>query len=238
MSSNPIVLVKDVYKSYRYGRGYVRALRGVSLEVGRGEIACLVGPSGSGKTTLLNIVAGIDFPDSGEVVVDGVNVSKLRGRELAQYRLRKVGYVFQFFNLIPALTVWENVELPLALAGVGKEERARTVEYLLEVVGVRHLASRTPDSLSGGEQQRVAIARALANKPAVVLMDEPSANIDVENTVKIMELVARLSKELGQSFIIATHDYIVARSCTVSYKMRDGVVIARFTGPDVSKALL
>ncbi|MEM4831234.1 MAG: ABC transporter ATP-binding protein [Sulfolobales archaeon] len=239
MSSAAIVLLKDVRKTYKYGKSYVRALRGVSLEVSKGSIVCIVGPSGSGKTTLLNIIGGIDLPDSGIVVVDGVEVGKLRGRDLAQYRLRKVGYVFQFYNLIPTLTVWENVELPLSLAGVDRRAREERVRELLDAVGISHLANRTPDTLSGGEQQRVTIARALANRPAVVLMDEPSANIDVDNTLKIMELVERLNKDMEQTFIIATHDPLVARYCATIYKIRDGYVISKYEGRDaVSKALM
>ncbi|MCX8185279.1 MAG: ABC transporter ATP-binding protein [Sulfolobales archaeon] len=237
MSSELIVAVKDVYKTYRYGKNYVRALKGVTLEVVRGDIVCLVGPSGSGKTTLLNIIGGIDSPDSGSVIVDRISVSKLRGRELSDYRLKKVGYVFQFYNLIPVLTVAENIELPLTLANVDKKTREERVKILLEAVGLTHLASRTPDSLSGGEQQRVAIARALANNPAIVLMDEPSANIDVENTIKIMKLVEKLNREIGQTFIIATHDTLVVKSCFKIYRIRDGVIIGRYTGDDIAKAL-
>ncbi|MDW8010802.1 MAG: ATP-binding cassette domain-containing protein, partial [Sulfolobales archaeon] len=151
---------------------------------------------------------------------------------------RKIGYVFQFYNLVPVLTVAENVELPLALAGVDKKIREGRVRELLEAVGLAHLASRTPDSLSGGEQQRVAIARALANNPAVVLMDEPSASIDVESTVKIMKLVEKLNGELGQTFIIATHDVLVARSCSKIYKIRDGMVVGVYSGDNVARALL
>lgn len=237
MSRVTVVSVKDVHKTYKYGRGYVRALRGVSLEVAKGDIVCIVGPSGSGKTTLLNIIGGIDFPDSGAVVVDGVEVGKLRGRDLALYRLKKIGYVFQFYNLIPALTVRENVELPLALAKVSQRVREEKVRALLESVGLSHLAGRTPDSLSGGEQQRVAIARALANDPSVVLMDEPSANIDVENTMKIMKLVEKLNKEIGQTFIVTTHDVLVAKFCSTIYKIRDGAIVGKYEGREVAKVL-
>jgi len=235
--SSAVVSLKEVFKTYRYGRTYVRALRGVTLSIDRGDIACVVGPSGSGKSTLLNIIAAVDAPDRGEVVVDGVEVHRLKGVELALYRLRKVGYVFQFYNLIPTLTVWENVELPLALAGVPKAERSRRVSQLLEAVGIPHLANRTPDSISSGEQQRVAIARALANTPAVVLMDEPSASLDVENTTKVMELVSKLNKSLGQTFIIATHDPLVARYCRTVFKLRDGQIIGVLRGAELAEVL-
>jgi len=237
MSREDAVTVKNVVKVYRYGRHAYEALRGVTMSVGRGEVACIVGPSGSGKTTLLNIIGGLDKPDTGAVIVDGVDVAKLSEAELTRFRLFKVGYVFQLYNLIPTLTVLENVELPMYLAGVSKEVRRKRAVELLEMVGLERYADKTPDMLSGGEQQRVAIARALANNPAVVLMDEPTGALDTENTRKLMTLVKKLNRELGQTFIIATHDVLVARECTKIFTIRDGKIEGVYSPAELSKAL-
>jgi putative ABC transport system ATP-binding protein len=207
------------------------------MSVGRGEVVCIVGPSGSGKTTLLNIIGGLDKPDTGVVIVDGVNVAKLSEAELTKFRLFKVGYVFQLYNLIPTLTVLENVELPMYLAGVSKDIRRKRAVELLEIVGLERYADKTPDMLSGGEQQRVAIARALANNPAVVLMDEPTGALDTENTRKLIALVKKLNRELGQTFIIATHDVLVARECTKIFTIRDGKIEGVYSPAELSKAL-
>uniref|UniRef100_A0A7C4FEJ1 ABC transporter ATP-binding protein n=1 Tax=Ignisphaera aggregans TaxID=334771 RepID=A0A7C4FEJ1_9CREN len=237
MSRRGAVIVKNVVKAYRYGRVIYEALRGVTMSVDKGEIACIVGPSGSGKTTLLNIIGGLDKPDTGAVVVDGVEVTKLSEAELARFRLAKVGYVFQFYNLIPTLTALENVELPMYLAGVPKGARRKRALELLEMVGLGMCADKTPDRLSGGEQQRVAIARALANNPAVVLMDEPTGALDTENTRKLMALVKKLNKELEQTFIIATHDILVARECAKIFTIRDGKIEGVYSPAELSKAL-
>uniref|UniRef100_A0A7J3Z8J8 ABC transporter ATP-binding protein n=1 Tax=Ignisphaera aggregans TaxID=334771 RepID=A0A7J3Z8J8_9CREN len=237
MSREDAVTVKNVVKVYRYGKLAYEALRGVTMSVGRGEVACIVGPSGSGKTTLLNIIGGLDKPDTGAVIVDGVDVAKLSEAELTRFRLFKVGYVFQLYNLIPTLTVLENVELPMYLAGVSKEVRRKRAVELLEMVGLERYADKTPDMLSGGEQQRVAIARALANNPAVVLMDEPTGALDTENTRKLMTLVKKLNRELGQTFIIATHDVSVARECTKIFTIRDGKIEGVYSPAELSKAL-
>jgi putative ABC transport system ATP-binding protein len=207
------------------------------MSVGRGEVVCIVGPSGSGKTTLLNIIGGLDKPDTGVVIVDGVDVAKLSEAELTKFRLFKVGYVFQLYNLIPTLTVLENVELPMYLAGVSKDIRRKRAVELLEIVGLERYADKTPDMLSGGEQQRVAIARALANNPAVVLMDEPTGALDTENTRKLIALVKKLNRELGQTFIIATHDILVARECTKIFTIRDGKIEGVYSPAELSKAL-
>jgi putative ABC transport system ATP-binding protein len=207
------------------------------MSVGRGEVVCIVEPSGSGKTTLLNIIGGLDKPDTGVVIVDGVDVAKLSEAELTKFRLFKVGYVFQLYNLIPTLTVLENVELPMYLAGVSKDIRRKRAVELLEIVGLERYADKTPDMLSGGEQQRVAIARALANNPAVVLMDEPTGALDTENTRKLIALVKKLNRELGQTFIIATHDVLVARECTKIFTIRDGKIEGVYSPAELSKAL-
>lgn len=181
-----------------------------------------MGPSGSGKTTLLNLIGGLDRPTRGKVVVDGLDLTSMNEGELAEYRLRRVGFVFQFYNLIPTLTALENVELPMALAGVPRKERRRRALELLRAVGLEARADHRPDELSGGEQQRVAIARALANKPAIVLADEPTGDLDSRSAKLLMDLVRRLNKEDGQTFIIVTHDPIVVEACTRVYNIRDG----------------
>ncbi|MEM0320403.1 MAG: ABC transporter ATP-binding protein [Candidatus Nezhaarchaeales archaeon] len=194
----------------------------VNLQVTSGEIVGIVGPSGSGKTTLLNLIGGLDKPTKGKIFVNDVDVTSLNERELAEYRLKMVGFVFQFYNLIPTLTALENVELPMALAGVPKSERRKRAFELLEMVGLEARASHKPDELSGGEQQRVAIARALANNPAIVLADEPTGDLDSKSARSLMNLVRRLNKENGQTFIIVTHDPIVVDACTRVYSIRDG----------------
>ncbi|MEM0027107.1 MAG: ABC transporter ATP-binding protein [Ignisphaera sp.] len=230
-----IVIVKNVVKVYRYGKVLFEALRGLSLAVQKGDIVCIVGPSGSGKTTLLNIIGGLDKPDSGEVIVDGTDITRLSEKELNMYRLYKVGFVFQSFNLIPTLTVLENVELPMYLAKIDKEKRKQRALELLKAVGLEKLADKTPDTLSGGEQQRVAIARALANNPSIILMDEPTAALDTENTRMLMNIIRRLNREYNQTFIIATHDVLVARGCTKIYGIRDGRVEGIYSASEISK---
>jgi len=225
-SRDVIVALRDVSKTYRTKAVIVKALSNISLEVYRGEIACIVGPSGSGKTTLLNIIGGIDRPDSGVVVVDSVDITKLSESKLAEFRLRRIGFVFQAINLIPALTAVENVELPLALLGVSSRERRERALEALRMVGLEDVAYRRPDELSGGQQQRVAIARALVTNPSIVLMDEPTAHIDSETGSALMKLVERLNRELGQTFIIATHDPIVVDYCERSIRIRDGRIVS------------
>ncbi|MDH5815191.1 MAG: ABC transporter ATP-binding protein [Candidatus Nezhaarchaeota archaeon] len=212
----------NLSKVYRRGKVEVPALVDVNLQVTSGEIVGIVGPSGSGKTTLLNLIGGLDKPTKGKIFVNDVDVTSLNERELAEYRLKMVGFVFQFYNLIPTLTALENVELPMALAGVPKSERRKRAFELLEMVGLEARASHKPDELSGGEQQRVAIARALANNPAIVLADEPTGDLDSKSARSLMNLVRRLNKENGQTFIIVTHDPIVVDACTRVYSIRDG----------------
>ncbi|MEL9940349.1 MAG: ABC transporter ATP-binding protein [Ignisphaera sp.] len=235
MSKVDIVIVKNVVKVYRYGKTFFEALRGLSLAVQKGDIVCIVGPSGSGKTTLLNIIGGLDKPDSGEVIVDGMDITRLSEKELNMYRLYKVGFVFQSFNLIPTLTVLENVELPMYLAKIDKEKRRQRALGLLKAVGLEKLANKTPDALSGGEQQRVAIARALANNPSIVLMDEPTAALDTENTRVLMNIIRKLNREYNQTFIIATHDVLVARGCTKIYGIRDGRIEGVYSASEIGK---
>lgn len=217
-----IVRTLNLSKVYRRGKVSVPALNNVNLEISAGEIVGIMGPSGSGKTTLLNLIGGLDKPTSGKIFVDGIDVTTLSERELADYRLRKVGFVFQFYNLIPTLTALENVEIPLALAGVPKGERRERALNLLRMVGLDARAEHKPDELSGGEQQRVAIARALVNNPSIVLADEPTGDLDSKSALALMNLIKDLNRRNGQTFIIVTHDPIVAERCTKIYNIRDG----------------
>ncbi|MEM1998012.1 MAG: ABC transporter ATP-binding protein [Candidatus Bathyarchaeia archaeon] len=220
--SKTIVRTINLSKVYRRGKVNVPALNNVNLQVLSGEIIGIMGPSGSGKTTLLNLIGGLDRPTSGKIFVDGVDITALGEKDLADYRLRKVGFVFQFYNLIPTLTALENVEIPMALAGVPKNERREKAVNLLKMIGLEARADHKPDELSGGEQQRIAIARALANNPSMVLADEPTGDLDSKSALTLMNLIKDLNKKNGQTFIIVTHDLIVAERCTKIYAIRDG----------------
>lgn len=224
--SKVIVETIGLTKVYKRGKVNIYALNDVELQISAGGIACIMGPSGSGKTTLLNLIGGLDKPTRGKVFVEGVDITSLNGRKLADYRLRKVGFVFQFYNLIPTLTALENVEVPLALAKVPKKERRYRALDLLKAVGLEARADHKPDELSGGEQQRVAIARALANNPSVVLADEPTGDLDSESAITFMKLVRELNQRWNQTFIIVTHDPLVVEQCTKIYTIRDGRVKA------------
>jgi len=220
--SETIVQTKALVKLYWRGKIGIYALNGVDFEVSKREIVCVVGPSGSGKTTLLNLIGGLDKPTSGTVVVDGEDITRLNGRELADFRLRKIGFVFQFYNLLPIYTALENVEVPLSLAKVPKDEREPRAFELLKLVGLASRADHKPDELSGGEQQRVAIARALANRPSLILADEPTGDLDSKSAEALMNLIRMLREQYNQTFIIVTHDPIVVKECTKVYIIRDG----------------
>jgi putative ABC transport system ATP-binding protein len=219
-----VVRVEDVTKEYAMGRTVVKALRGVSLEIARGEFLCIAGPSGSGKTTLLNLIGCLDKPTSGRILIEGRDVSKLSPKELAWVRRRRLGFVFQTFNLVPVLTAYENIELPLLLLGVGAAERRRRVYALLEALGISELAHHRPDEMSGGQQQRVSIARALITEPALVLADEPTANLDSETGKAIIELMHELNKTHGTTFVFSTHDPKVMARASRLIHIRDGII--------------
>ena len=231
--SEMIVQTKALVKKYRRGKIDIYALNGVDFEASKGEVVGVVGPSGSGKTTLLNLIGGLDKPTSGAVVVDGEDITKLNGRELADFRLRKIGFVFQFYNLFPIYTAWENVEVPLVLAKVPKEEREKRTIELLKLVELESRADHKPDELSGGQQQRVAIARALANRPSIILADEPTGDLDSESAKSLMSLIGSLKGRYGQTFIIVTHDPIVVRECTKVYTIRDGKIGSGESDPEI-----
>jgi len=223
--SKPIVETENLVKVYKHGKIEVHALRGITVKMPNGKIIGLVGPSGSGKTTLLNIIGGLDMPTKGKIYVDGIDLTKLSEKRLAEYRLNKIGFVFQFLNLIPVLTALENIEVPMILAKIPKEERRKRAIELLKMVGLENRMNHKPDEMSGGEQQRVAIARALANNPSIVLADEPTGNVDTDTTIKIMEIIVKLNRSLGKTFIIATHDPIVKERCEKIYNIRDGKLV-------------
>src|SRR3990172_48632 len=225
MSAQPIVEARGVQKIYGAGTASVQALNGVSLAVERGEMVAIMGPSGCGKTTLLNCLSGLDSIDSGEVLIEGVSLGSMSDRERTDYRARHMGFVFQFYNLMPVLTAVENVEMPLLVARVpGKEARSRALAALA-LVGLGERAGHVPDALSGGERQRVTIARSLVNDPAIVWADEPTGDLDSENAGEIVELMRRLNVERGLTFLIVTHDIAVGRKTDRIVRMLDGQVV-------------
>jgi putative ABC transport system ATP-binding protein len=202
----PIVEAREVTKIYRQGEIEVIALNKLSLAVQPGEFTAICGPSGSGKTTLLNLIGALDRPTSGQVFVEGQELGPMSRKQLSELRRDRIGFVFQAYNLMPVLTAYENAELVLALQGVDEAERRERVMGLLKEVGLDGKTHRRPDELSGGEQQRVAIARAIASNPAVVLADEPTANVDSETADKLLDLMEQLNRERGVTFIFSTHD--------------------------------
>jgi putative ABC transport system ATP-binding protein len=219
-----VIELQDVTRVYRIGEVETRALRGVTLTVEEGEFTAIVGPSGSGKTTLLQLLGCLDKPTNGTVRVKGQDVTRLNANQRADLRKGTIGFVFQFFALIPGLTAYENVELPLLLMGKSGKERKERVTELLAAVGLSDRAHHRPDQMSGGEQQRVAIARALATHPVLVLADEPTANLDTENGHQVMEIMQRLNQETGTTFLFATHDPRVIPFARRVVTLRDGKV--------------
>ncbi len=210
---------------YKIGEVETKALRGVNLSVDNGEFAALVGPSGSGKTTLLQLVGLLDQPTSGSVFINGQDATHLNRNQRADLRKNAIGFVFQFFALIPTLTAYENVEMPLLLNGTRPAERKKRVNEMLEAVGLSDRAHHRPDQLSGGQQQRVAVARALATNPKLILADEPTANLDTENGKQVMDIMQRLNKETGVTFVFATHDPRVISYAKRVVTLEDGLIV-------------
>jgi putative ABC transport system ATP-binding protein len=202
----PLVEIRNLAKSYRRGDQVVPVLRDISLDIQPGDFTALMGPSGSGKTTLLNLIAGIDKPDSGVLRVGGLDIASLGEAELADWRAANVGFIFQFYNLMPVLTAFENVELPLLLTGLARAERRRRVELTLGVVGLADRMDHYPNELSGGQQQRVAIARAVVADPTLIVADEPTGDLDRVSAAEILGMMQRLNAELGKTIIMVTHD--------------------------------
>jgi putative ABC transport system ATP-binding protein len=220
-----VAKLTDVTRIYRIGEVETRALNGVSLTIESGEFTSLVGPSGSGKTTLLQLIGCLDQPTSGKVVIVGKETTGLNRNQRADLRKGTIGFVFQFFALIPTLTAYENVEMPLLLNGLTTAQRKQRVMELLSAVGMTDRANNRPDQLSGGQQQRVAVARALATDPKLILADEPTANLDTENGEQVMEIMKKLNKETGTTFVFATHDPRVIKYAGRVVTLQDGLIV-------------
>ena len=214
--------IKGITKSF----GSLQVLKGIDLHINKGEVVSIVGPSGAGKTTLLQIIGTLDRPDSGSVVVDGVDVSKLSSRKLSDFRNRHIGFVFQFHQLLPEFTALENIMIPAFIAGTSPREAKKRATELLEFMGLADRAAHKPSELSGGEKQRVAVARALVNHPAVILADEPSGSLDSKNKAELHQLFFDLRDKFGQTFVIVTHDENLAAITDRTIKMRDGLLEA------------
>ena len=222
--TNGAARLDKVSKVYETAAARITALEQLSWEVGAGEAVALMGPSGCGKTTILNLLGGMDRPTGGDIWVNGANVAAMTERQLDEYRLRQVGFVFQFFNLIPSLSAVENLELPMLIASRPQEERRARAEDLLEMVGLRQKGFKRPEELSGGEQQRVAVCLALVNDPPLVLADEPTGNLDSANAKIISGMLVDLAKERGKTVIIASHDPKVVETFPRVFHMRDGAI--------------
>jgi ABC-type lipoprotein export system ATPase subunit len=221
----PIVQARSVDKIYKTGKIQVRALSDVDLSIARGEMVAIMGPSGSGKTTLLNCLSGLDAIDAGDVLIEGVSLGAMSDQARTDYRARRMGFVFQFYNLMPVLSAVENVELPLLVARVNAREARNKALDALEMVGLRERATHVPDELSGGQRQRVTIARALVNNPAIVWADEPTGDLDSENAEEIVALMRALNHEHRLTFLIVTHDITVGRSTDRIVRMVDGSIV-------------
>lgn len=221
----PTIVAQDVHKTYDTGAVKVHALRGVSLQIRQGEMVAVMGPSGCGKSTLLNCLSGLDRFDSGEVLIDGKLLHDMGDQERTTYRAKHMGFIFQFYNLLPVLSAVENVELPLLVSGVGpKEARNRSLEWL-RLVGLEDRSHHRPAELSGGQRQRVAIARALVNTPAIVWADEPTGDLDSETADDVLRLLKRLNQEEEQTIVIVTHDERIGEACDRIIGMEDGQIV-------------
>ena len=224
-TATPIIDVQQAVKTYDTGDVQVQALRGVTLGVPRGEMVAIMGPSGCGKTTLLNCMSGLDTIDGGVIRINGTDLATLSDNAKTTFRARQMGFIFQFYNLLPVLSAVENVELPLVVSGVGAKEARRRALAALEQVGLREWATHRPAQLSGGQRQRVTIARALVNRPAIVWADEPTGDLDSRTADEIMTLMEGLNREHGQTFVIVTHDPGIGRRCHRIVHMRDGQIV-------------
>jgi putative ABC transport system ATP-binding protein len=219
-----IIELRNVWKTYTMGETEVHALRGLTLQVRQGEFLAIMGPSGSGKSTAMNMIGCLDIPTKGEIFLDGVNIAKLSESDLAVIRGRKIGFIFQKFNLIPTLTAKENIMLPLVFQGVPEDERHRRADELLQLVGLDERTDHTPGELSGGQQQRVAIARALAVEPQVILADEPTGNLDSSTGATVMQFLRKLHTERKTTIVLVTHDMSVAKNADRVEVLKDGAL--------------
>src|SRR5262247_2260239 len=224
--SETLINLTQVTKHYRRDTIDIPVLDNIDLEIGRGEFLALMGPSGSGKTTLLNLIAGIDKPNSGRVVIDGKDISKLNEQQLAKWRARHIGFIFQLYNLIPVLTAFENVELPLLLTNLSKKQRRDHVMTALGIVGLSDRAKHYPRQLSGGQEQRVAIARAIVTDPTLLLADEPTGDLDAKSGTEILTLLQRLNKEYRKTIVMVTHDPHAAERAGHVYHLEKGAFVA------------
>jgi putative ABC transport system ATP-binding protein len=224
MASVPLIEIQNITKVYQMGRVEVHAVRGISLTIEAGEIIAIMGPSGSGKSTMMNILGCLDQPTSGRYLLDQKNVSHLNENQLAEIRNRKIGFVFQTFNLLGRTTAFQNVALPLIYAGVSRIERRRRAQEALEAVGLADRMSHTPMELSGGQQQRVAIARSLVNNPSIILADEPTGNLDSKSGIEVMEILQTLNQERGITIVLVTHDHQIAQHARRIVHLQDGLV--------------
>ncbi len=222
--NNHIIVTEDIKKNYEDNGVEVPAVRGVSLEIARGEFSAIVGPSGSGKTTFLNIISGLDTPSGGQVWLRGKLLSEMKGKELSDFRRDHIGFIFQAYNLIPVLTVEENVEYIMLLQGVLKAERHDRVMEILRDVGLEEYAGRLPSKLSGGQQQRVAIARAMVSNPDLILADEPTANLDSKTGAELLEMMRELNQKTGMTFLFSTHDTMIMERARRVITLKDGII--------------
>ena len=223
-SSRPIVLIKGLFKSYRRGVQEVPVLQGIDLTIEEGSFVALMGPSGSGKTTLLNLIAGIDGPDDGSLSVGGTDITRLTDAELARWRADHVGFIFQFYNLMPVLTALENVELPLLLQKLNRRQRREHALLALDLVGLVERVHHYPKELSGGQQQRVAIARAIVSDPLLIMADEPTGDLDKKSGEEVLDLLQQLNRDFGKTIIMVTHDPRAADKAGTVYHLDKGVL--------------
>jgi putative ABC transport system ATP-binding protein len=224
--SEALVQIRDVHKVYTRGAERVDVLKGLDLDVARGEFLALMGPSGSGKSTLLNLIGGLDTPSSGRVVVGGRELTHASSKELATWRAEHVGFVFQFYNLLPVLTAARNVELPLLLTSLGRAERKRHVDAALQLVGLADRANHYPSQLSGGQEQRIGIARAIINDPTLLLCDEPTGDLDRATASEILDLLGALNQRHGKTVVMVTHDPLAAERATRTLHLDKGQLVA------------
>ena len=227
--ANNIVQVRHLYKSFTRGAEKIDVLQDLNLDVGEGEFLALMGPSGSGKSTLLNLIAGIDKPDSGEIIVGGLDITQLSEAELADWRAQNIGFIFQFYNLLPVLTAFENVELPLLLTRLSRSERRERVDLALGMVNLTDRAIHYPSELSGGQQQRVAIARAIITDPMILVADEPTGDLDRVTAEEILKLLQRLNREINKTIIMVTHDRRAAQSAQAILHLDKGELLEKET---------
>ena len=222
----PVIRVKDLYKVYRMGDERVYALNGVDFEIFRGEFCAITGPSGSGKSTLLNMLAGLEPPSKGEIVIAGKHIEKLNEKQLVSFRRERVGFIFQSYNLIATMNALENVALPLSFRGMGRSERTRRAKHFLKLVGLERFMKHMPSQMSGGQQQRVGIARALAVDPQIIFADEPTGNLDSKTTLEVLKLMRQIVRKQGQTLVMVTHDNNLASYADRIFKIIDGKIVS------------